>query len=303
MTLETVERMRTADFVEYFEIDSAEASTRYSIAVVLPVAYLMTRQPVPVIYAPDANFLANRLMGVANSHMASNDESIAPVTPCIQVMIGYVAEELPYMVALRNRDLVVPGEAYPPRMDGYLSAHLGLESGAYPSDILEVFRSHLENPRNDRFQAFIEKELHPQIKERYGVLDENAGLFGFSYGGLFSLCAFSRDSELFTNFGASSPGILVEGSRVHELYAERVRNAPVAARKQHVHISISDYELMGPTGLYRDMGIETLKFINAMRDHPIEGVGLSTEIVLNQDHATGPTYAYESFLRICYSAR
>lgn len=302
MPLEPKNTMLTGQTIEYFEIDSAEAGTRYAIAVVLPDAYGLTDEAVPVIYAPDANSQTHTLAAVARGHMNSNGESIAPVRPCIQVMIGYPDAEVPYALGIRNRDLLPPGEPYPPRMDGYLPVHLDLEGGAFPADFLDVFRKHIGDPHNDRFLAFIENELHPEIAQRYRVLDTEAGLFGFSYGGLFALCAMAYGSRLFTNFGASSPALLADGTRIHALYEEFAARTPALAREQHVHISITDYELTGPTGMYRTMGIETMKLIDLMLERPVEGLELTTEIVLGQDHGTGVSHGYESFLRTRYAA-
>ncbi|MFT3852995.1 MAG: alpha/beta hydrolase-fold protein [Ilumatobacteraceae bacterium] len=301
MALEQVATFPGTDVIEHFEIDSTETGARYAVAVVLPAAYLFG-ETVPVIYLPDGNMAINRLHGVATSHMRVSDEANAPVQPSIQVMIGYPADQVPYMMALRNRDLMPPSEPYSDRYDAFLAKHIPLDSSAFPPDIKEPYFRHLRNGSNDRFQAFIEKELHPEIADRYRVRDDAVGLFGYSFGGLFVLSAFSRGSEVITRFGAGSPGILVPDSRVHSLYADRVERSIAPTRPQHLHVTINDHELVGPTALYRAMGIEVMRFIDTMQTRPIDGVALTTRIVLDHDHVTGTHTAYESYLRTCYPA-
>lgn len=287
--------------VDYFEVDSQEAGTRYAVAVVLPGDYGLSDQSQPVIYSPDGNIHAPLTALVSRGLMGNDPESICPVRSCVQVSIGYPAEQAQHQVALRNRDLLPPGEPYPPRMYPYLPNHLRVDDGLLPADVLDVFDQHIRDPHSDRFLAFIENELHPEIRKRYRVQDEDAGLFGFSYGGLFALCALSSGSGLFAKLGAGSPAILVEGSQAFSLYEDFASRATADEdRDVHVHISVTDFEMTGPTGLYRTLGIETLKFIDLMWERPVPGVRLSTQVILGHDHNTGTIPAYESFLRNCY---
>ncbi|MGC4251562.1 MAG: alpha/beta hydrolase-fold protein [Sphingobium sp.] len=229
-------------------------------------------------------------------------ESVSPVRPYIQVNIGYVPEEAPLAIALRNRDLIVPGEPHPPRIDGYLRKHLGVDEGLMPEAVLKVFYQHLANPRSDNFLAFIEEELHPEIVSRYRVNADDVGLFGFSYGGLFSLYAYSAGSTLIKKYGAGSPGILVEGSKLFDLYKQYAARNGDKTRDAHVHITWSAFELLGPVGLYRTLGIEAARFHDLMLEHPVPGVRVTTDMILNEDHGTGGIQSYKSFMRTCFPA-
>ncbi|MDF6016915.1 hypothetical protein LWJ43_32665 [Streptomyces sp. JH34] len=58
------------------------------------------------------------------------------------------------------------------------------------------------------FLNFLTDDLHPRIERDYGTAPGGHGLFGYSYGGLFSLYAWLTKSTFFESIGAGSPGIV-----------------------------------------------------------------------------------------------
>ena len=59
----------------------------------------------------------------------------------------------------------------------------------------------------DRFLAFIEQELKPQIEQHFAINRHQQTLFGHSYGGLFTLHTLFTHPESFQRYVAASPSI------------------------------------------------------------------------------------------------
>ena len=102
-------------------------------------------------------------------------------------------------------ELHPPGEPFSPMMERHIGAKA--YANALGSGGQEDFLTYARNGRADRFLAFLEHELHPEIVKRFRV-NKSIGLFGHSQGGLFALYALTKRSPLFSVFGASSPAIL-----------------------------------------------------------------------------------------------
>lgn len=112
------------------------------------------------------------------------------VKPFVQINIGYIDEGVDAL-AVRNRDLLPPGEPCPDFMRDYITEMFGSNP-----EIVEQFFEWIENPHADHFLNFLENELHPFVKDHYNVGDDEAGVFGFSYGGLFSIYALTAGSSM-----------------------------------------------------------------------------------------------------------
>ncbi len=59
----------------------------------------------------------------------------------------------------------------------------------------------------DEFLAFIETELKPMIEKKYTIDRKRLTLFGYSFGGLFTLHVLFTKPEAFQTYLASSPSI------------------------------------------------------------------------------------------------
>ncbi|MFE3171958.1 alpha/beta hydrolase [Amycolatopsis sp. NPDC059090] len=278
---------------EYFEIDSAAVGARFAASVFLPRGYERGGDW-PLVYATDGNIIAPLTEGL---HGALADRQQArPVEPYVQVNVGYVTEDAPNQLVLRNRDLVPPGEGVPDFMRAHIRGRLGVDSGAVPESVCDDFFAQQKNARADNFLAFLETELHPEIESRYRFRADDVGLFGYSYGGLFTLFALTSGSAPFTRFGASSPGVVVPDSRIYERY-ENLHRLP---RETFLHLTVNAYEMLGPSKFYRHLAIEFLRFLDVVTERPLPGLRVSTELISGESHSTGMADAYRSFLRACY---
>ena len=170
----------------------------------------------PVIYVTDGN--TNAVVATAASYLVLGDH-LRPTRPFIQVCVGYADGDAGQRFVRRNRDFIPPGEPFSPMMERHVGAKA--YANALGSGGQEDFLTYARNGRADRFLAFLEHELHPEIVKRFRV-NKSIGLFGHSQGGLFALYALTKRSPLFSVFGASSPAILTaESSGLGGLSAAR----------------------------------------------------------------------------------
>lgn len=186
-------------------------------------------------------------------------------------------------------------------MRAHLTRRLGVDEGKTPASVVDDFFEQQRNARADLFLTFIEDELHPVISERYRVRSDGVGLFGYSYGGLFSLYALGSGAETFSRFGACSPGVLTPDSKVYELYEELGARSDLADRQRHLHLTLNTYEMLGPNRFYRHLSIEFLRLLDLVEERPLPGLHLTTELISGEAHHSGILDAFRSFMRTCYS--
>jgi predicted alpha/beta superfamily hydrolase len=288
----------TLSNTRYFEIDSVLAGARFAVWITTPPLYEReTTQRYPAIYLPDGNISAPQT--VPSNEMLRFDP-IHPIRPFIQVSVGYAGEDAARMLAVRARDLLPPHEALPPGVEagmaGTVSAGILDEAGA------QLYLHYLRNPAADRFLAFLTDELHPLVASHYRVSDNDTGLFGYSYGGLFATYASLRHSPLFKRIGAGSPGILPQVSKVFSMYADEL-----AAKSDYsgrmLHMTVNEAEIELPTSYQVMVGAGATEFIELASQQPLPGLAFSSRIVAYESHASGFAPSWFSFLRTCYSAR
>ncbi|MDA3624103.1 alpha/beta hydrolase-fold protein [Saccharopolyspora sp. WRP15-2] len=280
---------------EYFEIESSAVGGCFGISVSLPRSYARESRDYPLIYATDGNLIAPLADALRTG--LSDRQAERYVEPYIQVSIGYTAVDAPNQLVLRNRDLVPPGEGVPDFMPAHIRQRLGAGS---PESAVEDFFAQQKNGRADNFLTFIEDELHAEIAARYRFRADDVGLFGYSYGGLFTLYALTSGSELFSRFGACSPGILLPDSRIFARYDELISSSDVVERSEHLHLTLNSYEMLGPSRVYRHLSMEFLRFLDVVSERPLPGLRVTTELIPGESHGSGIADAYRSFLRNCY---
>lgn len=78
----------------------------------------------------------------------------------------------------------------------------------------------MRDTRADIFLSFLTAELHPRIERDYGTATSGHGLFGYSYGGLFSLYAWLTGVTLFESIAVGGPASSLK----------TVRSSPSSAR-------------------------------------------------------------------------
>ncbi len=282
----------------YFEIESALAGARYAIWVTTPVSYEReaTRR-YPAIYLPDGNGAAPQTVPATELLVY---DPINPIRPYIQVCVGYAGEDVRRWLAVRARDLLPPAEVLPDGLEAGIAETV--RAGLLDQAAGDLYLHNLRNPAADKFLAFLTEELHPLIASRYRIQREAAGLFGFSYGGLFATYVALRRSPLFRRIGAGSPGILPQRSKIFAMYASEL-----AERADHtgrmLHMTVAEREITAPTYYQSGVGAGTTEFVTLAGQTPLPGLDFSSRIIAEESHATGFGPSWFSFLRTCYSAR
>lgn len=186
----------TIPLMKTFNLESSHVGDEFEINVAVPATYGLSDQSYSLVYLTDANFYFAMAAQVAA--FARFDLIEGPLPELILVGIGYPvgADLMRVMFDLRNRDLS--------------------PAGSVPEDFVITFTQQARTlgfnkpipfGGADKFLAFIEKELDPVIRENYRVKGDKAGLFGSSFGGLFSLYAFLSRSNLFDRFFIGSIGL------------------------------------------------------------------------------------------------
>ena len=278
---------------EYFEIDSKHVGSRFGIWVSPPPRYSVSTEKFPVLYATDGTYVGRISEMQATYLMGDFDR---PVRPYVHVSVGYIGDEASQLLMVRNRDFVPPGEPIAPEFREFIQTRV--DTGIMTPENGKAFFRNFENGRADNFLAFLETELHPEMARRYRIEQEDAGLFGSSNGGLFSLYAFVRGSKLFTKIAACSPGLLVGNSQIYKLYDDLLKKTKTT--KTHLYMYANGPEIVGPNKLFRTLGIEFLKFIDFVREHPLPGMRLTACVAPGENHYSGIVDAYRAFIRECY---
>jgi len=281
----------------YFEIDSKIAGARYAVWVTIPPQYQQAGgQRFPVIYQPDGNMSAG---AHASVHALACADLINPLKPFIQVCIGYTGAEARLASAVRVRDLLPPGEPPPDGLDARLK--LVVEAGQMEKDIAELMLHNMTHTAADRFLAFITDELHPLIARDWRVDEDDAGLYGYSYGGLFALYAALMRPPLFRKIGSGSPGVQAGRSKIFTLY-DAARAAGDDHSGRRLHVSICEREITRPTMYQPVIGLGTVEFLTRAGQTPLKGLTLTTRMVDYESHISGVFTAWYSFLRDSYPA-
>ncbi|WP_165191441.1 alpha/beta hydrolase [Caulobacter soli] len=282
----------------YFEIDSARAGARYAIWVTTPSGY--DRDPsirFPVVYQPDGNWAAPRT--VPDLQYLPSD-AINPIVPFIQVCVGYAGDDVRNILAVRARDLLPPGEPVPDGLEAGLRQEV--EQGLYDRDGAELYLRNLRNPAADKFLVFLTDELHPLLAKKFRFKDERAGLFGYSYGGLFAAYAALQRSSLFYKIGAGSPGIQAQHSKIFDLYASEVKAAADHTGRS-LHITLNEREITVASYYQPFVSAGTTAFIAMASQAPLRGLAISSRIMPEESHVSGQAASWYSYLRTFYSAR
>lgn len=282
----------------YFEMNSSNTGARYAIWVTVPPTYTAddTRN-FPVIYEPDGN------IGFPQS--APIDamlyiDPIHPILPFIKVSVGYTPAEAQHFSALRNRDLIPPGDPVGETMRNALS---DMAAANYISEqTAQIGRDLKLDGGADRFQAFIEDELHPALFQRYRIDSDLVGLWGYSLGGLFTTYVALKRSALFKAIGAGSPAIMQDRSIIFDFYRVQ-RKAELDYSGWQFHLTVALSEVTEPTYYQVLVGAGTTTLMALMGQSPLPGLRLTSEIITFGSHATAFQPSWNSFLRACYSTR
>lgn len=276
---------------EYFEI-TATSGHRYGVWVTTPPGYHDAAEPLPLIYVVDGNWA----VGLTAPLIVSQADPYLRIAPYIQVSVGYAGEEAASWAHLRNRDLVPPGEPISDEMVATVMA--ARDSGAMTEEQADAYLAELADTRADRFLDFLTAELHPRMRSEWRVSDSGHGLFGYSYGGLFSLYAWLTAAAPFASFGAGTPGVASAQSPVFGLVETR-RDPSTVAPAQRLHLTLNDVEVFGDVPIYRRIARNVLSVLDTL--HGAEGCPAISSEMLRETHVTGLQASFLSYLKACHT--
>lgn len=163
-----------------------------NIYVKLPAAYYKNPEKIyPVWYATDAN----RGFPMLANMISMFDVPVPTMPEIVLIGIGYEINDMADFAAWRTRDLTPVNE---PRADENVGKMM-LKLTGRETDV--------RSGGGPLFLKFITDELFPLVESNYRVSSGDRCLWGFSYGGLFTLYVMFEKPELFTKYFAGSPTI------------------------------------------------------------------------------------------------
>ncbi|WP_116205069.1 alpha/beta hydrolase [Amycolatopsis circi] len=269
---------------DYFEMRSRSGHA-YGIWVTTPPGYDPAKTRVPVVYVLDGNWA----VGMTAPLIVTQADPMQQIQPYLQVSVGYAGEEAQDWARLRNRDLVPPGE--PIAQELVDAVELGLERGAMTREEADAYLAELRETHADAFLAFLTEELHPRIERAYHAAESGHGLFGYSYGGLFSLYAWLNSGTHFESIGAGSPGVVGEDSQIFAQLHKLGDSLPATK----LHVTVNDQELLGDLAVYQILAKNTATLLHRLASRD----GTVTSAVLRETHVTGLQASFLSYLRTC----
>lgn len=269
---------------DYFEMRSGGGHD-YGVWVTTPPGCNRATAQAPVVYVLDGNFA----VGMTAPLIVTQMDPMQRIQPYIQVSVGYAGEEAQDWDRLRNRDFVPPGE--PIAQELIDAVEMGLQVGARTREEADAYLAELRDTHADAFLSFLTAELHPRIENDYGTATSGHGLFGYSYGGLFSLYAWLTGTTLFESIGAGSPGVIAEDSRIFT----QLQELGDSQRAAKLHVTFNHRELLGDLAVYQSLAKNTASVLHRLTSR---GAAVTSEI-LRETHVTGLQASFLSYLRTC----
>lgn len=282
----------------YFEIDSKIANARFAAWVTLPAQYSADNSTsYPIIYQMDGNLF---FPTTAPFHQAGQGDALSPQLPFILVSVGYSKPESHAWAWLRMRDLTPPGEAVPEIIRQTVEP--AVKAGRLSQDEGRRYLAMFASQAADKFLAFLEQELHPQLAKTFRIDASNIGLWGYSYGGLFTTYVAIKQSALFKCIGAGSPGIVEKDSQIFQLYRQAVASKQDYSGRR-LHVTLCVRELTQP-GIYQWVTARgTSELLAQTSLNPLPNLQVSSELIALETHLTGALPAWFSFLRACFGRK
>ncbi|WP_027928476.1 alpha/beta hydrolase [Amycolatopsis benzoatilytica] len=269
---------------DYFEMRSSGGHD-YGVWVTTPPGYDPATTQVPAVYVLDGNWA----LGMTAPLIVTQRDPMQKIEPYLQVSVGYAGEEAQHWDRLRNRDLVPPGE--PIAKELVDAVELGFRTGARTREESDAYLAELRDTHADAFLSFLTAELHPRIERDYGTATSGHGLFGYSYGGLFSLYTWLTGCTLFESIGAGSPGVAGEDSQIFA-QLQKLGDSRHAAK---LHVTLNERELLGDLPIYQNLTKNTAAVLHRL----ISRGEAVTSAVLRETHVTGLQASFLSYLRTC----
>jgi predicted alpha/beta superfamily hydrolase len=264
-----------APLTEIFQVVSEHVGRTLEIIVGSPVPGPIEMPP-RLLYVADPYAYTPAAIDIARA-LARDRE---PIVPLLVVGVGTPVrshhDAVDYLLRHRNGLLVPPEEGI---NDGIMSS--------IPDQ---------PAPEANRFLRFIAEELDPLLRKAYELSPEPAGLFGHSYGGLFSAYALAEQLPAFDRYILASPGAL-PGRAV----LDRLVNAAPASLRGRVYLGLGDNEDACAQQYEGDLGVSWHRMIQALAPARQPGIKLRAEIHGGHGHATAPFLNLARGLRWLYA--
>jgi predicted alpha/beta superfamily hydrolase len=264
-----------APLTEIFQVESGRVGRTMEIIVGSPAPDAGRVRP-KLLYVVDPYAYTPAAIDIARA-LARDRE---PIVPLIVVGVGTPVrthqDAVDYLLRGRNGLLVPPEEGI---NDGIMSSVPGQPA-----------------PVANRFLRFIAEELDPLLRQRYEVSPEPAGLFGHSYGGLFSAYALAEQFPGFDRYILASPGAL-PGRAV----LERLVNAATGSLRGRVYLGLGEVEDACARQYEGDLGVAWHRLMKALAPARQPHIELRAEIHSGHGHATAPFMNLARGLRWLYA--
>jgi len=262
-----------------YVMQSAVTGRTYQVSIALPRGYGASSVAYPVLYALDANGEFGIVVETARFLQLQN-----LVPELVVVGIGYPVGHYFDATGLRAKDLTptedLAYEAWVSRERPNQIAPDG--TGGAPA-----------------FLQFLTDELIPSVESEYRVSTDR-GLFGHSFGGLFSFYAMLHGEGAFRRFIIASPAFWW-GDRVsfaHEAaYAEANRSLPARA---FFSVGLLEPEDV-PDAPWGEYISNLLEMVAVLEDRDYEGLEFTSETYPDELHTSVLPIAVTRGLRFIYS--
>ena len=177
-----------------FRIASTCVGAEFEIRVALPTPspWALLPERLPVVYVLDGDLF----FGTVTETARLQNLLFSELPPMLIVAIGYGTNDPRVQGEYRNRDLT------PTSDPGFEEMGRRMRPGWVP-----LLPEGQRQGGGDRFLAFIEHELRPQLASRHPIDPGTAALFGSSFGGLLAAHALVTRSSLFDRYLIVSPGL------------------------------------------------------------------------------------------------
>ncbi len=141
-----------------------------------------------------------------------------------------------------------------------------------------------------KFLECIKKEVIPLIESKYRVRSDDRALMGSSLGGLFTLYAMFKETNLFSRYILTSPALQWDNGVLYTYekeYAAKHTSLPV-------HLFIARGEL-------EPIEAEMQKFADLLRSRKYEGLDFQAAVLEGMGHSGGKSIGYPRGLQFVYA--
>lgn len=267
-----------------FTIDSKYVREGFRIHVGLPPSYFDNpEQTYPVIYRTDANLNFDSLYSKTK---ALQLDVIEPGFPEV-IVVGIAYPNPSEWMVKRQRDMTPEGTVSDIAVAIYRDGKPGTIFKGLPG--LDRYRGGA-----DDFLKFITDELDPVVRKAYRTDGKRAGLFGASYGGLFSYYAFLKRTPLFNRYWIGSVGIVTkEGRYLIDQLPTVLNEGPFDDVR--ICMTLGEKEIGDP--FYGEVSVSYNQILTILNAKPTSGLTVGSRVIPDATHySSEPAAEMEALL-------